>query len=204
MKRAFVKPFCEACERNKGPILAILKQAFTDCRRVLEIGSGTGQHAAHFAAALPHLAWQTADLPANHPGIEAWLEEAKLPNVLPPLVLDVNGFEWPEAAYDGVFSANTAHILSWREVQLMFRGIGRTLKPGGPFCLYGPFNYDGGGYTSESNALFDASLKAHDPLSGIRSFETVDALAQESDLMLVEDHPMPAHNRTLVWRKRSA
>lgn len=197
-----MKPFCEACERNREPILAILKQAFMDCRQVLEIGSGTGQHAVHFAAALPHLTWQTADLSARHPGIQAWLEEAKLPNVLPPLVLDVNEFEWPEATYDGVFSANTAHILSWKEVQLMFRGIVRTLKPGGLFCLYGPFNY-GGGYTSESNALFDASLKARDPISGLRSFEAVDALAREQGLELVEDHPMPAHNRTLVWRKCS-
>lgn len=197
-----MKPFCEACERNREPILAILKQAFTDCRQVLEIGSGTGQHAVHFAAALSHLTWQTADLPVNHPGIQARLKEAKLSNVLPPLALDVNEFEWPEAAYDGVFSANTAHILSWREVQLLFRGIGLTLKSGGPFCLYGPFNYSGG-YTSESNALFDASLKARDPLSGIRSFEAVDALAREQGLDLVEDHPMPAHNRALIWRKRS-
>ena len=123
-------------------------------------------------------------------------------NVLPPLVLDVNGYDWPEAAYDGVFSANTCHILSWREVELLFRGIGRTVKPGGMVCVYGPFNY-GGRYTSESNARFDAALKARGPLSGIRDFEAVDSLAREQGLVLVKDHAMPVNNRTLVWRKLS-
>ncbi|MBI2313242.1 MAG: DUF938 domain-containing protein [Betaproteobacteria bacterium] len=195
-----MKPFSDPCERNKGPILAVLREAFSDCRAVLEIGSGTGQHAVHFAAALPHLTWQTSDLPVGHPGILAWLEEYRLPNVLPPLALDVNRFDWPEAAYDGVFSANTAHILSWQEVELLFRGIGRTVKPGGWVCLYGPFNY-GGRFTSESNRLFDASLRARDPLSGIRDFERVHALAREQGLTLVKDHAMPTNNRTLVWRK---
>ncbi len=197
-----MKPFSDACERNQEPILAILKEMFADCRTMLEIGSGTGQHAVYFGAALPQFNWQTSDLPANHPGILAWLAEARLPNVLPPLVLDVNGYDWPEAAYDGVFSANTCHILSWREVELLFRGIGRTVKPGGMVCVYGPFNY-GGRYTSEINARFDAALKARGPLSGIRDFEAVDSLAREQGLVLVKDHAMPVNNRTLVWRKLS-
>lgn len=195
-----MKPFSEACERNKGPILEVLQEAFADCRRVLEIGSGTGQHAVHFGAQLPHLVWQTADVPHHHGGIREWLQEARIPNVLPPLALDVNRFHWPAAAYDGVFSANTAHIMSWDEVQKMFAGVGTVLTASGVFVLYGPFNY-GGAYTSESNAVFDASLRAQDPRMGIRDFEAVNELAQRCDLALAQDRAMPSNNRTLVWRR---
>lgn len=194
------RPFSEACERNKGPILEVLQDVFAGCRRVLEIGSGTGQHAAYFAARLPHLLWQTADVPQHHAAIRAWLKEARLANLLAPLDLDVNRFNWPQAAYDGVFSANTAHIMSWDEVRKMFDGVGTVLTSPGVFVLYGPFNY-GGAYTSGSNTAFDASLRAQDPRMGIRDFEAVNELALGCGLVLAQDRAMPANNRTLVWRR---
>ena len=195
------KPFSTACERNREPILAILRNEFADCRSVLEVGSGTGQHAVYFGAALPHLVWQTSDLAANHAGIHAWLAEAALPNVLPPLTLDIGSDAWPQEFYDGVYSANTCHIMAWQEVEAMFAGIARVLRNGGVACVYGPFNY-GGQFTSASNAQFDASLRAQAAHMGIRDFEQVDRLADRHGLVLKEDHATPANNRLLVWRKR--
>lgn len=195
------KPFSQACENNKEPILEILRDRFAAARRVLEIGSGTGQHAVYFGAQLPHLIWQTSDLPENHPGILAWLADAALPNVCAPLSLDVSRAQWGVGVVDGVFSANTAHIMNVAQVEAMFAGVGRVLEPDGVFCLYGPFNY-GGRYTSESNARFDGWLKARDPHSGIRDLETLKTFAQQHGLMLVADYAMPANNRTLVWQKR--
>ncbi len=196
-----MKPFSEACERNKEPLLAVLREVFASACEVLEVGSGTGQHAVYFAARLPHLTWHASDLPASHPGIRAWMAEAALPNVRPPLALDVYESDWPVRSVDAVFSANTAHILPWDGVVKMFEGIARVLAPGGTLALYGPFKY-GGEHTSPSNARFDVSLRHRDPLSGIRDFEAVDALAREGGLELERDYPMPANNRTLVWRKR--
>lgn len=194
------KPYSESCEQNRAPILAILRKAFADRCHVLEIGSGTGQHAVYFGAELPHLRWQTADVRAHHAGIEAWRTEAALPNVLPPLDLDANDIGWHAGRYDAVFSANTLHIMSFPEVEKCFAGIGQVLEPGGVLVVYGPFNYHGQ-YTSESNASFDQWLKSRDPASGIRDFETVDALARQQGLVLLHDHAMPANNRTLVWTK---
>ena len=192
------KPFSEACEENEAPIRAVLATYLADARTLLEIGSGTGQHAVAFAAAFPGLTWQTSDVADNLPGIRLWIAEAGLPNLPPPLELDVTG-TWPDGRYDAVFSANTAHIMSEEQVEAMLRGVPRVLAPGGILALYGPFNY-GGGYTSESNARFDRWLKARDPASGIKDFETLDALAQEGGLALARDHAMPVNNRTLVWR----
>jgi SAM-dependent methyltransferase len=197
-----MKPYSEACEQNKDPILAVLRKVFATRNKILEIGSGTGQHAVYFGQQLPHLIWQTSDLPENHDGIRQWLDEAGVNNVLPPLALDVTSDYWPIDSVDGVFSANTIHIMSWVHVVKMFEGIGRMLEKGGILCLYGPFNY-GGNYTSESNARFDAWLKMRDPLSGVRNFEDVDALAHARGLRLVQDYAMPANNRTLVWEKIS-
>ena len=194
------KPYAESCEQNREPILVVLRDAFAAARHVLEIGSGTGQHAVYFGAALPHLRWQTGDVPAHHPGIQAWLADAQLPNVLAPFALDVNNTGWHTGRYDAVFSANTLHIMSLAEVEKCFAGIGRVLEPGGVLAIYGPFNY-GGRYTSESNARFDQWLKARDPSAGIRDFETVDAWARAQNLLLIQDHAMPANNRTLIWRK---
>jgi len=194
-----MKPFSEACEQNKQPILAVLQQHFADVQNVLEIGSGTGQHAVFFAAQLSHLQWLTSEVAEFHAGIHAWLAEARLPNVLPPLELNVNQPDWPVAQVDAVFSANTVHIMGWPSVQNMFAGIGRVLRPHGVFCLYGPFNYQGV-YTSESNARFDVWLKQRDPHSGIRDFEALDELAQQNGMRLYADHTMPANNHTLVWK----
>jgi len=195
------KPYSEACERNRDPILSVLRTAFADAHSVLEIGSGTGQHAVYFAAALPHLVWQTADLPAQHPGILAWIAEAGLDNVRAPLALDLTRPDWPAGPVDAAFTANTLHIVSWTSVQRMFEGVARVLRPGGVFCVYGPFNY-AGAFTSDSNARFDAMLRARDTDSGIRNFEDVCALADAAGLQFEADHPMPANNRTLVWRRR--
>jgi trans-aconitate methyltransferase len=193
------KPHAPACERNREPILQVLRRHLTGRRRVLEIGSGTGQHAVYFAAALPELTWQTSDVPANLPGICAWLDEAGLANLPPPLVIDVND-TGPRDIYDAVFTANTLHIMSWQEVVLLFERLSALLEERATLAVYGPFNY-GGRFTSDSNAGFDAQLKARSPLMGIRDFEAVDALARGIDLKLIEDCAMPANNRTLVWRR---
>jgi hypothetical protein len=149
---------------------------------------------------LPHLRWQTADVPSNHPGIRRWLDDAELPNVLPPIALDVNRPEWRNGRYDAVFSANTLHIMGWPDVEQFFAGVGAVLLPGGVLAVYGPFNYNGA-FTSESNARFDIWLKSRDPVSGVRDFEAVNALARAQGLVLQQDVAMPANNRTLVWKR---
>lgn len=193
-------PFSQACENNKAPILTVLERVFAGCRRVLEIGAGTGQHAAHFAPALPHLRWQPSDLAINHPAIQAWRLARPADNLLPPVLLDLAGPDWP-GDFDAVFSANTAHIVSPPKVENLFALAGRHLPDAGVLALYGPFNY-GGQYTSDSNRQFDAWLKARDPSSGIRDFQWVDGLARQAGLQLWEDNAMPANNRLLVWAKK--
>ena len=194
------KPFSDACERNKEHILGVLRQVLARSQRVLEIGSGTGQHAVFFAAALPHLRWQTSDLAIHHPGIQAWIRASGLANVLAPCILDVDAPVWPVQEMDAIFSANTVHIIAWPQVENLFHGVGRTLQAHGVFCLYGPFNYRGE-FTSASNAQFDAWLKQRDARSGIRDFEALDGLAQQHGMVLQDDYAMPANNRILVWRK---
>jgi len=193
------KPYSASCERNREPILAVLREQFGDRRRVLEIGSGTGQHAVHFAAALPQLVWQSADREENLHGIRLWLEDAALPNTPPPLALDVNQADWPGREYDAVFSANTLHIMGWEEVREMFRRLPEVMLPGAKLAIYGPFNY-GGRFTSPSNADFDTALKHADPRRGIRDAEAVDELAAQAGLRLLQDHAMPANNRCRVWQ----
>lgn len=194
------KPFSQACENNKQPILEVLRRYFPTEGRVLEIGAGTGQHAVHFAAGLPGLIWQPSDIAAHLSGIEAWREEANLPNLLPAIALDVDQSPWPIETTAAVFSANTAHIMAWPSVERMLAGVGRILPEGGIFALYGPFNYNGQ-YTSESNARFDLWLGQQNPVQGIRDFEVVEACARAADLTLLADCAMPANNRTLVWRR---
>ena len=193
------KPHSEACERNREPILAVLRRHFADRRCVLEIGSGTGQHAVHFAAALPELTWQTSDREQNLPGIRRWIAAAGLANLPPPLALDVSGL-WPEARFDALFTANTLHIMAWEHVRALFAALPAVLAADAVLAVYGPFNYDGT-FTSPSNAAFDAWLKQRSPESGIREFAAVDALARSSGFALLEDCPMPANNRTLIWRR---
>jgi SAM-dependent methyltransferase len=194
-----MKPFSDACERNRAPILAVLKRIFADRKSVLEIGSGTGQHAAYFAPGLPWLTWQPSDVAAHMPGIRQWVEEAGAKNLRLPIVLDVDA-PWPALSVDAAYSANTCHIMSWAQVERMFRGIGQLLRPGGIFCLYGPFDY-GGRHTSESNARFDAMLRSRDPASGLREREAIVQLALANRLAEEEDNPMPANNRLLVFRR---
>jgi SAM-dependent methyltransferase len=196
------KPFAESCANNRAPIQAVLEELFADRRRVLEIASGTGQHAVYFGQALPHLTWQTSELPGNHSGILAWLEEAGLPNVLPPVAIDVNDEHWPVQPVDAIFNANTVHIIAWPLVERLFAGIGRVLEPGGLLCLYGPFNY-GGRHTAESNARFDVWLRNRDPGSGVRDFEALDRLARARGLVLCKDVDMPRDNHILVWRRET-
>ncbi|MFH1814999.1 MAG: DUF938 domain-containing protein [Pseudomonadota bacterium] len=193
------KPYAPSCDRNRDVILERLRIHFADRQHVLEIGSGTGQHAVHFATALPHLRWQCSDREDMLPGIRMWLADAALPNTPPPLPLDVSRF-WPDAWHDAVFSANTLHIMAWNEVVALFAALPAVLSPGGLLVIYGPFNYNGR-FTSDSNAEFDRSLKAGAPHRGIRDFEAVDALARKAGLQLIADHEMPANNRCVVWRQ---
>ena len=195
------KPYSEACTRNCGPLLAVLKIAFATCKHVLEVGSGSGQHAVHFAAGLPHIIWQTSELAPLHAGIHAWLADAQLPNLRSALRLDVAG-RWPDVTFDGVFTANTLHIMSWPHVEKFFAGVAKVLTMDGVLAVYGPFNY-GSTFTSESNAQFDQWLKARDPVSGLRDFEALFTLAARAGLALEDDLAMPANNRTLVWRRLS-
>ncbi len=193
------KPHAPACDRNREPILAALREHFADRRDVIEIGSGTGQHAVHFAAAMPHLRWQCSDREQNLAGIRMWLDEAGLPNAPPPFAFDVNG-PWPARRYDAAFSANTLHIMGWPEVERLFAGLPDLLAPDAKLVIYGPFNV-GGRPTSESNAAFDASLKAGAPHRGLRDVEAVDALARRAGFVMVADRAMPANNRCLAWRR---
>jgi cyclopropane fatty-acyl-phospholipid synthase-like methyltransferase len=196
------KPHAPATDRNREPILAVLRERFAERLAVLEIGSGSGQHAVYFAAALPWLRWQASDVAANLPGIQLWLDEAGLPNTPPPIEVDMRK-PWPELNFDAVFSANTLHIMGWPQVQQLFAGLGRRMPAGGLLTVYGPFNY-GGLFTSDSNARFDASLRAGDPASGLRHFEDVNALANDAGLVLLEDRAMPANNRCISWRRGRA
>ena len=195
-----MKPFSEACEENKLPILTVLKHYFRSVEQVLEIGSGTGQHAVFFASQLPKLQWICSDRAENLAGIQLWINEASQNNIQGPFLLDVNQADWPVTEVAAIFSANTVHIMDWPSVQQMFKRIGQILLPGGVFCLYGPFNYHGS-YSSESNARFDQWLKQRDPVSGIRDVDDLQDLAKAAQLELINDHEMPVNNRTLVWRR---
>ena len=193
------KPHAPSCERNREPILAVLREYFADRRNALEIGSGTGQHAVHFAAAMPWLSWQCSDRAENLPGIRLWLDEAALPNTPAPLELDVGG-AWPAQRYDAVFSANTLHIMGWPEVETLFARLAEIATDDAVLAIYGPFNY-GGRYSSDSNAAFDQWLKERGAHMAIRDAEAVDALAARAGFRAVADVAMPANNRCLVWRR---
>lgn len=195
-----MQPYSRACENNKDPILAILKDAFSNVTQVLEIGSGSAQHAVYFAPALPHVIWQTSDVQDNHEGMMSWLKAFPADNLSPPLALDLSE-EWNIKTYDALFTSNTLHIVSKELVESFFLKVDAHLAKGGKLCIYGPFNYHGQ-YTSESNADFDVWLKVKDPKCGIRDFEWVCQLANKAQLDLVKDHEMPANNRLLEFIKR--
>lgn len=197
-----VKPYSAASARNREPILEQLRTFFADRRRVLEIGSGTGQHAVYFAAALPGLVWQTSDRAENLDGIRSWLHEAALPNTPDPIELDVTA-TWPDVRFDAVFSANTLHIMAWPEVQAMFAALRHVTMADARLAIYGPFNQDGR-FSSDSNAAFDASLKSRVAHMGIRDAADVDALAAAAGFDLLDDIAMPANNRLRLWQRRIA
>ena len=192
------KPWSAASERNRGPILDVLRERFADVRSVLEIGCGTGQHAVHFAVALPHLVWQTSDVVANLAGIRQWLADAALPNTPAPLEFDIDG-AWPGGPYDAVFSANTLHIMGWAQVQKLFTGLPALLVGGGLLTVYGPFR-EAGRFSGPGDAAFDESLRAGDPRRGIRDLEAVHALAAAAGFVPVDDRALPANNRCLSWQ----
>jgi len=194
------KPFSQACENNKTHILPILQQAFCHSDSVLEIGSGTGQHAVYFAKQLPHLLWQTSDLTVNHAGINQWLAEQPLSNLLPPITLDLSE-PWPIKTVSAIYTANTLHIVSWERVIDFFNAVQKHLDAKGKVGIYGPFNYKGQ-FTSDSNASFDVHLKQRDPQSGIRDIESILALAHKAGLTMINDHPMPANNRLLEFANK--
>jgi cyclopropane fatty-acyl-phospholipid synthase-like methyltransferase len=193
------KPFSQACENNKGPILEVLTPLLMEFDKVLEIGSGTGQHAVHFAQALPHLQWLTSDRSINHAGILSWQREAKLSNLQPPLLLDLNE-AWPIDEVPVIYTANTLHIISKELVERFFTGVKKHLSKRGLLVIYGPFNY-AGQFTSESNAAFHQRLLQRDPLSGVRDSEWIIELARHSELSLQADHAMPANNRLLIFKR---
>lgn len=194
-----MRPFSQACENNKEPILQVLKSAFAPSTQVLEIGSGTGQHAVHFAAHLSHLRWQPSDQWQDNNDIQSWLDDYSGKNLLPYTVLDVCQETWPEG-FDAVFSANTLHIMPWEAGKLMLRRVATLLPENGMFALYGPFKYKGA-FTTESNANFDVHLKNNAAHQGIRDFEEVKRILTDNGMVLVRDHALPANNQLLVWKK---
>ena len=195
------RPSSPSCLRNRAPILEVLQAHLPKTGTLLEIGSGSGQHACYLAPEFPELIWQTSELPEHHAGILAWLAEDGAPNIREPLLLDVTTPTWPITEVDAVFSANTAHYMSWPAAQAMLSGIANILAPGGIFILYGPFNY-GGRFTSESNKRFEGWLKGRNPDFAIRDFEAIEAELGKGGVTLKEDWHMPANNRALVfWRQ---
>ncbi len=194
------KPYSQACENNKDPILHKIKDIFLESKTVWEIGGGTGQHACYFAQQLPHLQWQVTDRAENLAGINSWIEGAGLENLPQSLALNVCDEQWPCQGIEALFSANTLHIMSWPEVECFFAGLGRHLTQDARVCIYGPFNYNGT-YTSASNESFDQWLKSRDPQSGIRDFEAIEKLAKLVGLIVKDDFAMPANNRLLVLQR---
>jgi SAM-dependent methyltransferase len=197
-----MKQFSPSCERNKDFILPVLQEVLPAVGTVLEVGSGTGQHAAFFAAYLPQLVWQPTDLPGNFPSIRAWAAEAGLANLRAPLKLDLlaSAERWPVSSAAAVVCINTVHIVAWKGVENLFAGAGRVLAPGGVLVVYGAYRY-ATRPLEPSNETFDQWLKARDPASGVRDFEAVNALAQQHALVLSGDRAMPGNNRSIWWIK---
>jgi len=195
------RPYAPSAERNAAPILNVLREALADCVSVLEVGSGTGQHAAAFAAALPHLHWTTADQRLHHPGIWAGLGEAGLPNLSGPLSLEIGVDDVPAGTFDAVFTANTLHYRPWAAVGQLFAAMPAVWRPGGRLVVYGPFR-EGGRFVSPNDPDFDAALRDGAPYRGLRDIETVEGLAVATGLRRVAAHHRPADNRCLVWQRR--
>jgi len=201
-KSTVKKPYSESCDQNKQAILTVISPVLQETCSVLEVGSGTGQHAIYFAENMPHLQWQTSDCKPYLEGINLWLTEASQKNILPPIELDVSKSQWSQALVDAVFTANSIHIMDKKDVVNFIHGVAKLLSDQGQLLIYGPFNYKGS-YTSASNESFDHWLKSRDPLSGIKNFEDMVALANDSSLQLVSDYEMPANNRILHFVKKT-
>lgn len=195
------KPYSAACERNRDPILEIMKDVITrDDKRLLEIGSGTGQHAVYFAPQFPWLEWYPTDVAENLKGMKLWFDEFKIPNIKAPVRLDVSKDDFPKLKFDVVYTANTFHIMHWKECKSLMKLLGHRLRENSKVMIYGPFKY-GGAFTSISNEEFDQQLKTRDPSSGIRSFEDVNNGMIKNGFELVFDYDMPANNRLLVYKR---
>lgn len=194
-----MKPFSQACENNKHPILERISPLLINAKSVLEIGAGTGQHSVYFAEYLPHLVWHASDIAAHLPGIAMWHEEAGLANLAELIALDVTA-QWPHIQVDAVYAANTLHIMPWEVGQQMIVGAAKVINKSGMMLIYGPFKYDGR-FTSSSNARFDLWLKQQLPHQGVRDIEAVKAVAQSVGFSLENDFAMPANNQLLVFRK---
>jgi hypothetical protein len=202
-------PFVEGAQtspavaRNRDPILAVLRRVLPAHGNVLEIASGTGEHAVHFAAGLPHLTWQPADLdPDALRSISAYRIAARLPNLLLPLELDASSPFWPVASADAIVAINMIHIAPWTAAEGLMAGARRILAAGNVLYLYGPFK-ENGRHTAPSNAAFDASLRRRDPEWGVRDVGEVSDLARQHGLVLIERIAMPANNLSLVFRRHA-
>jgi cyclopropane fatty-acyl-phospholipid synthase-like methyltransferase len=195
------KPHSAACDRNKDPILSVLKQYIThEDRRLLEIGTGTGQHAVHMAPEFPFLEWYPSDVAANIMGMKLWFKEARIHNIMDPIKFEIGKQEFPKLKFEIVYTANTLHIMHWKECKTLFKMLGHRLREGSRVFIYGPFKY-GGDFTSDSNAQFDLQLKERDPMSGIRSFEDVNNAMAKNEFELLNDFDMPANNQMLVYKR---
>lgn len=194
------KTSAPSVHRNKEPILNILKQYISGDGRLLEIGSGTGEHAVFFANHFSELHWVTSDVKENHSNITEWLKSAQKSNIHGPESLKVGVDDFPKGGFDYVFTANTIHIMSWKEDKSLFKLLGKRLREGSLVFIYGPFNYDGK-YTSQSNEKFDGWLKDRNPKSGIRAFEDVRDNLVKFGFKILNDHEMPANNRLLVFER---
>lgn len=194
------KNYAPSVERNKDPIYKVLKEYIDSKARLLEIGSGTGQHAVFLGEKFPKIQWITSDVKPNHSDIKEWLKEAKLPNVHGPEVLKIGKDDFPRGKFDFIFTANTLHIMSWKEDKSLFKLLGKRLREGAIVFFYGPFNYEGK-FTTPSNEEFDGWLKNRDSKSGIRNFEDINQSMEKSGFELINDHEMPANNRLLVFKR---
>ncbi len=194
-------PFSQAAENNREPIQRILDRHLNGVESLLEIGSGTAQHAVEFAQRYQNLNWQASDIPAALTTVNQRIDAARLPNLPQAVALDVTRQPWPEGSYGAVYTANSLHIMSADSVECFFSVVGNVVKEGGKLLIYGPFKYDGN-FTTDSNARFDLWLKERDPLSGIRDFEWVNELATAANFNFLEDNAMPANNQFLVWSRR--
>ena len=195
--------YSPAAEKNKTPILEALRARLAPAARVLEVGSGSGQHALHFTETLPELRWQPTEHPEVMSALEANLGAAGREAILPPLALDLAADSWPVGPFDAVYAANVMHIVSVPLGEALIRGAASVLGAGGQLLLYGPYRF-AGAFTTESNAEFDQWLKARDPASGVRDFEAVVAVAEASGLVLEDNRAMPSNNQLLSFRRKGS